>query len=120
MNIKDMDIWKKSIEFVVKVYQITSEYPSEEKFGIINQMRRAAVSVSSNLVEGSARHSDKDFLRFLYISLGSIAEVDTQIIISQKLNYISLKQLENISRDVTNLKKMYLGLIKYLKEKPAK
>jgi len=117
MDIKEMDVWKKSIEFVVKIYRVTAKYPSEEKFGLISQLRRASVSIPSNLAEGAGRNSDKDFLRFLYISLGSILEVDTQVIISQKLGFIDQGQLDDICLELTNLKKMYLGLIKYLRRK---
>lgn len=84
---ENLDIWKLSIEFVTKVYSLTQHFPSEEKFGLISQMRRAAISIPSNIAEGAARKSNKEFLQFLYISLGSIAEIDTQLIISDNLEY---------------------------------
>ena len=68
---KDLDVWKLSIDFVTDIYKVTSSFPKEDQFGLTNQIRRAAVSVPSNIAEGAARNSDKEFLRFLYISLGS-------------------------------------------------
>lgn len=78
---KDMDVWKESIELARLVYLITSKFPKEELYGITQQIRRSAVSISSNIAEGAARNSKKEFIQFLYISLGSLAELDTTIII---------------------------------------
>ena len=74
---KDLDVWKLSIQLVKNIYQLTSKFPSEEKFGLVAQIRRAAVSIPSNISEGEARNSDKDYIRFLYISLGSLSEIET-------------------------------------------
>ena len=117
MNIEDMDIWKKSIELVVKIYQLTSTFPDNEKFGLVSQMRRAAVSIPSNLAEGSARNTSKDYVRFLYISLGSISEIQTQFVIANKLAMINQQEFDEIRVNIANVKKLYLGLIKYLKSK---
>ncbi|WP_341850012.1 four helix bundle protein [Kaistella rhinocerotis] len=76
---KDLDVWKSSVELVTTVYLVTSEFPKEEIFGLTNQIRRASVSIPSNIAEGAARNSDREFIRFLYISLGSNQELDTQI-----------------------------------------
>ena len=102
-------MWKKSIQFVKKIYGITSKFPDTEKYGLTNQMRRCAVSIPSNIAEGAGRNSKKEFKQFLYISLGSISEIETQLIISTELNY----QKDNSLLDELNeIRKMLFGLIK--------
>ena len=97
---KDLDVWKESITLVTEIYSLTANYPDSERFGLISQMRRAAVSVPSNIAEGAARGTNKEYIHFLNISLGSLSELETQILISQNLEYISsveiLKDLELI------------------------
>ncbi|MFA6760134.1 MAG: four helix bundle protein [Sulfuricurvum sp.] len=112
---KDLDVWKNSISFVEDIYRLTSLFPKEEVYGLTSQLRRAAVSISSNISEGAARQSDKEFIHFLYISLGSASEVDTQIEISQRLGFVD--NADEINQKLTDIKKMILGLIKYLKRK---
>jgi len=84
---KDLDVWKLSIQLLKDIYQLTSKFPSEEKFGLVAQIRRAVVSIPSNIPEGEARNSDKDYIRFLYISLGSLSEIETQLIIAEELGF---------------------------------
>jgi four helix bundle protein len=115
MDHKDLDVWKKGIEFVVNIYSATEIFPKTETYGLTNQLRRAAVSVPSNIAEGAARNSDKEFIQFLFIALGSLSETETQIIIASKLNYIS--NGDNILDNIQTLRKMLTGLIKYLKNK---
>lgn len=97
---KNLEVWKKSIELVKDIYLITRDYPQDEKFGIISQMRRAAVSIPSNIAEGNARMSSKEASRFIDIAIGSIAELDTQIIISKELGFIKEEKalLEKLQR----------------------
>ena len=90
---KDLDVWKKSMDLVEGVYRLTKSFPDSEKYGLTNQMRRCAVSIPSNIAEGAGRNSKKEFKQFLYISLGSISELETQLIISSKLNYLKNKTL---------------------------
>ena len=111
----DLDLWKKSIDLVTEIYDATKLLPNDEKFSLTNQLRRAAISVPSNIAEGAARHSDKEFLRFLYISLGSIAELETQIIISNNLKLIASS--DTVLIELNEIKMMTLGLIKYVKSK---
>jgi four helix bundle protein len=113
MNHKELDVWKESIELTKKIYNITKNFPKEELYGLTNQIRRASVSIPSNIAEGSARNSDKEFIQFLYISLGSLAELETQLIISKEIEYNKYLFEEEIEK----IKKMILGLIKYLKNK---
>lgn len=84
-----MDVWQDSVALVHHVYEFSAAFPQDERFGLISQMRRSAISVPSNIAEGAARGSDKDFLRFLYIARGSLAELETQIIIATQLGYIN-------------------------------
>lgn len=111
---KDLDVWKKGIEFVVNVYELTKSFPKEEVYGISNQIRRAAVSIPSNIAEGAARKGKNEFKQFLYIALGSISELETQFIICSKVGYIEIDQFDKINLDLTEIRKMVLGLIKYL------
>ena len=114
---KDLDVWKRSIEFVTLVYKITKNFPKEEIYGLTNQIRRAAVSIPSNIAEGAARNHPKEFLQFLFISLGSISELETQLIISENLKYLQNSDSLIIQNELTELRKMIIGLIRYLENK---
>ena len=87
MFYKDLEVWKEAIDLTILIYKITDNFPDEEKYGIISQIRRAVVAIPSNIAEGSTRMSDKDTMRFIDIAIGSLAELDTQMIIAEKLNY---------------------------------
>jgi len=112
---KDLEIWKEGIKLVTKIYKLTKDCPDEELYGLTSQMRRAAVSYPSNISEGAARNSNNEYIRFLYIALGSLSELETQIIISEKLNYIPDKT--TIIEGVEALRRKTLNLIKYLDRK---
>jgi len=109
---ENLDIWKLSIEFVTKIYSTTAGFPSEEKFGLVSQMRRCAISVPSNIAEGAARKSDKEFIQFLHIALGSIAELDTQLLIAQNLDFTDPKELRE---ELKSIKIKLINYIKYIK-----
>ena len=112
---KDLDIWKLGIELVAEIYRITNKFPKEELFCLTSQMRKAAISIPSNIAEGAARNSKKEFMQFLYISLGSLVELETQIIIAKKLGYVKVNI--DYSEIVEKLRRKILNFIKYLKEK---
>lgn len=112
---KDLDVWKFSVDLVTLIYELTSRFPKEEIFGLTNQIRRAAVSIPSNIAEGAARNSTKEFIHFLYISLGSQQEIDTQLLIARNLQYISEEQYNTINIKIETVGKLLNGLIKYLK-----
>lgn len=114
-NHKDLEVYKIAMEFVVHIYKITDKFPKEEKFGLTSQVRRAAISIPSNIAEGAARKNTKEFIQFLYYSLGSAAEIETQIEISKKLNF--LNDIENIEKMLKSIINMITGLIKSLKRK---
>lgn len=111
-NYKQLDVWSRGIELAASIYETTKNFPNEEKFGIISQMRRSAVSISSNIAEGAGRNSDKEFRRFLNISFGSCSELETQLIISLKLGYLSGEESENLLSELTEIQKMIFTLIK--------
>lgn len=114
---KDLDVWKNSISLVKNIYEITKSFPKEELYGLTNQMRRAAVSIPSNIAEGAARNHDKEFIQFLYISLGSLSELETQLIISFELNYLSENLLNELINRLNQIRAQISGLIKYLDKK---
>ncbi len=93
---KELKVWQKSMDLVVDIYTITTNFPTDEKFGLISQLRRCAVSIPSNIAEGAGRDSDKEFLYFLSIALGSSFELETQLILSQRLNLLTKQNLENL------------------------
>jgi four helix bundle protein len=112
---KDLDIWGESIDLVERIYKITDTFPQSEMYGLTNQMRRSAVSIPSNISEGAARSSNKEFIQFLYISLGSLSELETHLIISSKLRYM---EDESIFGEIEILRRKLLNFIKYRKTKP--
>lgn len=105
---KDLDVWKNAVDFVTEIYKLTEKFPKSEEFGLKSQIRRAAVSVPANIAEGAARKSKKEFTQFLYISVGSLSELETLIIISDNLNLLSK---EVILTKIQMLRKMLFGLI---------
>ena len=111
---KELDVWKEAIDLVTKVYGLTNGFPDTEKFGLISQIRRSAVSVPSNIAEGAARGSNKEYVHFLNISLASLSELETQLIISEKLNYPSDPQ---IVKDLEKIQSKLYKLRNYLKSK---
>ncbi len=113
-NHKDLEVWKKSMDLVSNIYKITESFPSKELYGLTNQIRRAAVSIPSNIAEGAARNSKKEFIQFLYIALGSLSELETQIIIANRLEY--LNNLDTLLEDLKFVQKLINGLIYYLKK----
>jgi len=114
---KDLTVWKESMSLVLDIYEITKKFPDYEKFGLSNQMQRSSVSIPSNIAEGAARSSVKEFIQFLYISLGSLSELETQLIISYKLNYIPEANFTELANKLEIIRKQLLNLIKYQKEK---
>ncbi|NLH39841.1 MAG: four helix bundle protein [Elusimicrobia bacterium] len=113
-NYKDLVVWQKGMELVKNIYQLTNEFPKKEIFGLTIQMRRASVSVPSNIAEGQARHYTREFMQFLYQALGSLSELETQIIIAKELNYISASKEFEIDNQIIELKKMICGLVRGL------
>jgi four helix bundle protein len=111
---RELAVWKNGIVLAKHIYQITSRFPPQELYGLVSQLRRAAVSVPSNIAEGQARRYKAEFIRFLQVSLGSLAEIDTQLIISHELGFISPQDLHVFESEIDNLRRMLYGLIRSL------
>lgn len=112
---KDLIVWQKSVELVKEVYLLTSLFPKSELFGIVSQIRRASVSIPSNIAEGYGRRSNKEYLQFFAIAYGSALELETQLIISLELNFFKIDSFKKVSNLVTEVIKM-LYVMTYRKE----
>jgi four helix bundle protein len=113
-NFRELKIWKDSIEFTKDIYILISSFPSDEKFGIISQIKRSAVSIPSNIAEGSGRGSNIEFSRFLGIALASAYELETQLIIANKLGFIDLDNFNNCLSKLHEIQKMIFSFQKTL------
>lgn len=109
----ELDVWKETRILVKEVYLITKNFPKEEQYGIINQIQRSAISIPSNVAEGCGRNSPKDSLQFFYIARGSLYELETQLILSFDLLYLSQEQLNQILHLIEKCKKLLNGFIRY-------
>ncbi|RKE98909.1 four helix bundle protein [Ichthyenterobacterium magnum] len=114
-DFRKLEIWKNGIELVKQVYQLSNKLPSEEKFGLRSQLTRASVSVPSNIAEGCSRNSEIEFKRFLEISMGSLFEVNTPLIIAQELSFIKKDELEAIFSLIQKEARMINSLISKIK-----
>lgn len=111
---KELKIWQDSIDLAVDVYKLTKSFPSDEKFGLVSQINRSVISISSNIAEGAGRNNQKEFRQFLGIAQGSACEAESQLIVSQKLGFISEKDLKQQTEKVVYLQNMINKLIKSL------
>lgn len=111
---RDLLVWQKALELAKHLYRITRNFPEDERFGLVSQIRRTAVSIVSNIAEGQARRTRKEFVQFLYVSRGSLAELDTQVILAAELNYITEKEYVDLSSTIDALQRMLFRLIESL------
>lgn len=116
-NLKELKIWNKAIDLAVDVYRATSTFPTDERFGLTSQSRRAAVSIPSNIAEGAGRNSPKEFNNFLGISNGSCYELETQLIIANKLELLNNEILDALLLQIDELQKMTYGFQQMLSKK---
>ena len=112
---KDLNIWVKGLDIVDEVYTLTKYLPGEERFGLVAQMQRAAVSIPSNIAEDFMRHHTREYTQFLYIALGFCAELETQLIISNRRNYITRGVLSKLQEEIDHESRMLMNLIKSLR-----
>jgi len=117
MLYKDLDVYRKSIDFVVDIYKITESFPESERFGLVSQLRRAAVSLPSNLAEGSGRNGKKELINFLHIARGSLFEIGTQLEISQRLGFVSQDDYDKLEERRATIQRMMNALISSLRKK---
>jgi four helix bundle protein len=115
-NFKELKIWQESMNLAKDIFSLTKKFPSEEKYGLISQLNRAIVSVPSNIAEGAARDSQKEFNQFLNISLGSCFEIETQLILANEFNYISKLELQTLIERVTKIQRMICKLKDSMKQ----
>ena len=109
---RDLEVWKQAMDLAIETYRVTANFPREELYGLAQQARRSAVSIASNIAEGAARSSRKEFIQFLSVSLGSAAELETQALLAHRLGFL---REENIHHRITQVRKMLAGLICSLK-----
>ena len=114
---KTLDVWKMSIDITKEIYVVTKDFPSDERYGLISQIRRAAVSIASNIAEGCGRKTEKHFVSFLYNAMGSLKEVECQIFISKELGYLDEKSFGDLSGKLDLLGKKLINFIKYVEDK---
>jgi len=112
-----LDVWIKAVDFVVTVYKITESFPKDEKFGLTSQIRRAAVSVPANIAEGAARQSSKEFAHFLSNAQGSASELETELLIAQRLGYLGEKSYHEMRAPLDSIGRMIVSLSQHLKRK---
>ena len=117
-NYKELKVWEKSYQLCLEVYRISKHFPKIEVYGLISQMRRAALSIPSNMAEGYGRKTISEYLRFLSIAYGSICELETQILLSGDLGYLDKDRLSKLPKGVGEVERMLQALIKSLKNKP--
>ncbi len=114
---KDLIVWQKAITLVTHIYALTKKFPADERFGVVSQLNRAAVSIPANIAEGWGRESSKNFLQFLRTARGSVMEVQTFLIISKNLTYITEHEFESHNLKIEEVGKILQGLIKSVNEK---
>jgi len=108
-NFKKLNIWQNSVNFVTEIYRLTRTFPAKERFGLISQMERSALSIPANIAEGSAKTSNKDFARFLEISIGSSFELETELIVAKNLGYLDDEKYLYFQNKISELQKMING-----------
>ncbi len=111
---KDLTVWQKAMELVVEIYKITEKFPLKERYGLITQMNRCAISIPSTIAEGAGRNTNNDFDHFLAISLGSSFELHSQLVLSNRLGYVELEVVEKMEVELTHIQNMVAKLKKSL------
>ena len=112
---KKLDAWGESVEVTISIYHITDNFPKEHRFALTDQIHRAALSIPSNIAEGAARQTKKEFANYLHIAQGSLSELDTQLEIAKRLKFLSEGQWNTLDRQINHIDKLLSGLIKYVK-----
>lgn len=114
---RDLDVWNEAMAFCERIYEVTKDFPREEMFGLTSQMRRAAVSIPSNIAEGYGREQTKSFIQYLRISQGSLKELETQVLLATRLDYMSQKSSQELLLTTTKIGKMLRAFIRSLEKK---
>jgi len=117
---EELDVWQKGVSLAIEVYKVTELFPRSERFGLTGQIRRAATSIPANIAEGWGRGSTKEYIQFLLVARGSLLELETHLVISQKLNYVKEEQFEDLKMQTRRIGRMLNGLIQALRARGAK
>jgi four helix bundle protein len=115
-NFKQLRVWQKGLEIALASYELVQAFPKEERYGLSSQITRAAVSIPSNIAEGSSRSSDLDHIRFMEIALGSLFELETQVLISKSLKFGDLEKSNHVLQEIQDAQKMLIGFISKLRQ----
>ncbi len=116
-NYADLIVWQKGVDFVDMVYRVSAQFPKEERYGLVSQIRRAAVSIPCNIAEGQGRRAAGDFRRFLSIACGSLREAETQIVIAERLHYLDADKRTNLMDAAAEIGRLLNGLINSLSKR---
>jgi four helix bundle protein len=116
-NYKELTVWQKSYQLCLEIYRLTKLFPDDERYGLTSQIRRAAVSIPSNIAEGYGRKTTPEYIHSLFIAYGSICELETQILLSIDLSYIAAENMNKIQMDIGDIERMLKALIKSLENK---
>ena len=114
---KKLNLWSDAVDLAQQIYKVTERFPSNEQFGLTSQVRRAAVSIPSNIAEGAARQTKKEFLKFLHIAKGSLSELDTQLEIARRLEYLDQARWEALDERLERIDRMLSGLVRSLRRR---
>lgn len=114
---KELEVWQRAYGFCKAIYRLTGRFPDDERFGLTSQLRRNAISIPSNIAEGYNRNSTRDYIRFLWIAQGSLAELDTQVMLSRDLDIARGQVVDDVLEEVGHLERMLLALIRSLEKK---
>jgi four helix bundle protein len=117
-SFKELKVWQKSYELCLEIYRITGKFPKEERYGLTSQIRRSGVSIPSNIAEGYGRKTTADYIRMLYISYGSVCELETQTLLAGELGLIEKGELGTLKKDIAESERMLKALINSLEHKP--
>ena len=117
-NFQKLDVWKKSHELTLAIYQLTATFPSNERYGLTSQLQRASASIGANLAEGCGRETDADFKRFVQMASGSACEVEYHLILARDLSLIVTETYDQLNNDINEVKRMLCGLTHYLENEP--
>ena len=115
-----MVVWQKAIDLVLDIYNMTKSFPKEEVYGLVSQMRRAAVSIPANIAEGAARQTKKEFQQFVYISMGSLAELETHLILSVRLSFCGKQEADSTLLKLDEIRRMLSGLLNHFRHNSSK
>lgn len=116
-NHKELKVWQASVDLVTDIYSLSNLFPKDDLYGLTSQMRRAALSIPSNIAEGCGRNHDKELIQFLYIALGSYSELETQIIVAKNIGYIKELDFNQLTEKLAEVGKLLVGFINSIKNK---